>query len=154
MKLTVEQQVTVEENHDLIYWYIHMKHLDIDEWYGLLAIELCLTVVNHDPTKSALSTYFKLRADGVLYREYRKEKSQKRSRVDIPLIENIHHYPYEESVRSLSVKEWMESGNNEILEQKLKGYTQEEIAKELGVSQSYISRILQKERKAYDDYND
>lgn len=55
--LTEEQKRMVEENHNLIYWYCHKYNLDIDEYYGLFAIELCLAVQSYDPTKSKISTY-------------------------------------------------------------------------------------------------
>ena len=40
MKLNDEQRGVVEENHQLIYWYAHRRHLDLEEWYDLLAIRL------------------------------------------------------------------------------------------------------------------
>ena len=55
--LTEEQKRMVEENHTLIYWYCHKYNLDIEEYYGLFAIELCRAVQLYDPTKSKISTY-------------------------------------------------------------------------------------------------
>lgn len=55
--LTEEQKRMVEENHNLIYWYCHKYNLDIEEYYGLFAIELCKAIQSYDPTKSKLSTY-------------------------------------------------------------------------------------------------
>ena len=55
--LTEEQKRMVEENHNLIYWYCHKYNLDIEEYYGLFAIELCRAVQLYDPTKSKITTY-------------------------------------------------------------------------------------------------
>lgn len=55
--LTEEQKKLVEENHNLIYWYCHKYNLDIEEYYGLLAVELCRAVQLYDPTKSKISSY-------------------------------------------------------------------------------------------------
>ena len=55
--LTEEQKRLVEENHNLIYWYCHKYNLDIEEYYGLFAIELCRAVQLYDPTKSKIATY-------------------------------------------------------------------------------------------------
>jgi len=60
MKLTPEQSQIVADNHDLIYWYANMKHLDCEEWYDLLAIALCQAVIKHDPQRGTLATYFNM----------------------------------------------------------------------------------------------
>lgn len=39
--LTEEERKLVENNHDLIYMLADCLELDIDEYYGLLAISLC-----------------------------------------------------------------------------------------------------------------
>lgn len=55
--LTEEQKRLVEENHNLIYWYCHKYNLNIEEYYGLFAIELCKAVQSYDSTKSKITTY-------------------------------------------------------------------------------------------------
>lgn len=39
--LTKEERKLVENNHDLIYMMADCLELDVDEYYGLLAIGLC-----------------------------------------------------------------------------------------------------------------
>ena len=39
--LTKEQKELVENNHKLIYYYIHKNGLSVDEYYDILAIGLC-----------------------------------------------------------------------------------------------------------------
>ena len=55
--LTEEQKRLVEENHNLIYWYCHKYNLDIEEYYGLFAIELCRAAQLYDPKKSKIANY-------------------------------------------------------------------------------------------------
>ena len=156
MKLTEEQSKMVEENHNLIYWYIHKVNLDIEEWYDLLAIELCYAVKLYDPSRGSFTNYFKVRADGAVYKEYRKNNAQKRICNELSYIENIETIPLEDTVileESLEFQEFADKTNREILELKYNGYTQKEIAEKLQVSQSYISKILKKMRKQYDEFN-
>ena len=77
MTLTKEQQDIITENHNLIYWYIQLKHLDITEWYDLLALELCYTVAKYNPEKGSLSNYYKMRADNLVRKEYSKSQLRK-----------------------------------------------------------------------------
>lgn len=152
MKLTEEQSKMVEDNHNLIYWYAHMKHLDVNEWYDILAIELCYAVMKYDPSKSVLSTYFKLRADGVLYKQYQKSKLLKNSGLVVEYIDNQHGQadvdivPFEDSI---IVKDIMDGKHGEILRLKATGYTQNEISQMLNISQAQVSRIIKKFRKEY-----
>ena len=49
-RLNEEQQKMVEENHDLIYRFMHKYHLsenDITDWYGELAIALCEAALSY-----------------------------------------------------------------------------------------------------------
>lgn len=149
MKLTSEQQNLVSENHNLIYWYASLAHLDLEEWYDLLAIELCHTIIKYDPSRGSIANYFKLRCDGLVYKEYKKSQSMKRNGTTTSYIENIHTITEEDWLEEIEFKEWMDIENGDILKLKSQGFTQSEIARELGVSQSYISKILKKFKKEY-----
>lgn len=150
MKLTEQQSKTVEDNHKLIYWYIHMKHLDLEEWYGLLAIELCTAVIKHDPERGSLATYFKLRADGLTYKEYRKTKSAKRSGVTVQYMDEIIKYDVTNTIEDeYLLEELMDTHNGRILELKAQGYNQIEIGELVGVSQSYVSKVIKKLKEVY-----
>lgn len=53
MVLNDAQKKLVEENHNLIYSYMHSRKLkedDLDDWYGTLAIALCKAAVGYDET--------------------------------------------------------------------------------------------------------
>lgn len=148
MKLTEEQQRIVEENYKLIFWYANMKHLNLEEWYDLLAIELCYAVMKHKVEKGSLSTYFKLRADGLVYKESKKARTLKRTCTEVGFIENIHSNR-ETTDELLELEEWVGVENKDIIRMKYDGYTQTEIAREIGVSQSYVSKVLRKTKEDY-----
>ena len=82
--LTEEQKILVEENHNLIYWYCHKYNLDIEEYYGLFAIELCRAVQLYDPTKSKISTYIiKAFLNKHVNYEKRKKRNNRKANEDI-----------------------------------------------------------------------
>ena len=56
MTLTTEQQLLVEENHNLIYDFANKRNLIIDEYYDILAIGLCKAAPNYDINKGKFST--------------------------------------------------------------------------------------------------
>ena len=52
-KLTKEQQQLVEDNHNLIYSYLHKRHLPIDstfDFYGDAALGLCTAAHIYNPS--------------------------------------------------------------------------------------------------------
>lgn len=151
MRLNDEQRLMVEENHNLIYWIIHDRHLDINEWYDLLAIELCLSVVGYQPSKGSFSNYYKIRSDSLISRELRKETAKKKSNNGIYSLDvqfNLQSdYDLETEVELESL---FEGEYGEILRLKRNGYNQTEIADILGYSQSYVSRILKGVKTEYD----
>lgn len=152
MKLTTEQQKLVEENHKLIYWYINSNNLEFSEYYDLLAIELCNTAMKYNPERGSFATYFKLRADGILYKEYRKNQAQKRSHVNVALLDNLHTIVDETDLAdSIELKGLMDGEYGEILRLRADGYSQTEIAEMLGTNQSKISKIIKKIKQQYMD---
>lgn len=154
MKLTEEQQKLVADNHNLIYWYAHRHHVNLDEYYDLLAIELCYTIMKYEEDKGSLSNYFKLRASGALYKEHRKTQAKKRIPKGVEFIDNMHSVANEDDmIEQLELQEWVNVSNSEILNLKVQGYSQTEIATKLGVSQSYISRVLKQLKRCYDETN-
>ena len=154
MKLTEEQKQTVEDNHNLIYWYINMNKLDLSEYYDLLAIELCKAVISYDKEKGSLSNYYKLKCDQAMQKEYLKSKAQKRANNGLY---DLSDYQCSNAINNIDDFIIMDSIHNseykDVILLKLKGYTQTMIAKELGISQAQVSIILKKVRKHYEKTN-
>ena len=152
MRLTAEQQKIVEENHNLIYWYINMNRLDVNEYYDLLAIELCNTAMKYNADRGSFANYFKLRADGIMYKEYRMAQAQKRLHTKVSLLDNVHTLVDETDILdTMELQELMEGEYGEILKLRAEGYSQTEIADMLGTNQSRISKIIKKLKQEYED---
>lgn len=152
MQLTKEQSQIVADNHNLIYWYIKMYKLDINEYYDLLAIELCNTAVKHNPDRGSFANYFKLRADGIMYKEYRKTQAQKRVHTNVSFVENMHTLVDETDLLDvLHLKELMNGEEGQVLRLRSEGYSQTEIAEMLGTNQSRISKIIKKLKTEYEE---
>lgn len=155
--LTPEQSRIVEENHNLIYWYISMKqkmgiNLELDEWYDLLAIELCYTVMKYDESRGSLANYFKLRCDALISKEYRKSQTQKRVHIGVSYIDEMSMMDTPKEDSSLVWVDFINSipeQDRPIVKMIYDGYTQKEVATMLGVTQSYVSKILKRIGKEY-----
>lgn len=151
MKLTEEQKKIVEDNHNLVYWYANMKSLDIEEWYDLLSIELCISASKYDSERGSFANYFKLRADGLVYKEIQKKIKAGSS---VTYIDAVASNDIDLLEDELSVSEWLDKHEfSDILKLKLQGYTQKEIADIIGLSQSYVSQVLRKAKGEYYETN-
>lgn len=169
MELTPEQSEIVEENHNLIYGFAHSRGLDIDEWYGDLAIVLCNAVISHDPERSELSTHYYNAGDNLMKSKYRAISAAKRQPEDMLSLDYNYadaegHFTLhdvvipmgQESVEETlftreKFKELYNGPYGDIVKMRSHGYTQEEIASRLGFSQQYISEILREIRKEIED---
>ena len=78
MKLTENQSKLVEQNHNLIYGFARKYNLDIEEWYGILALALCKAALAFDDKKAKFSTLYYLCASQMVEVERRKWRTQKR----------------------------------------------------------------------------
>lgn len=151
MVLNERQQKLAADNHNLIYCFLHQKHADVEEYYGLMAIALCKAAYIYDERKG-------LRFSTVAFRcmsnewamHWRAKTADKRipeymcDSLDTPLSEYLNDArcdiddtkdDVEAFVMSLPEKQ------RGILAAISAGYTQAEIAQSRGCTQSYISRI-------------
>lgn len=140
MVLTDDDRELVSENHKLIYWYLNLKGLDHDEWYGLLATELCKTIVKHDESLGSLANYFKIRCDGVVAKEFRKRNAKKRYHVPVEYADECNGELIDFDL--IALEQFVENSDCDVLKLKFQGYSQKEIAEIVGISQSQVSRIL------------
>jgi len=144
--LNEEECKLAEDNHNLIYEYAHRKGLDLEEWYGELAIVLCECTTKWDPSRGKLSTLFNIMADNVMKNEWKKDGRQKRNSngevlsldemVELIPSHNINDVEYE--------CDWENHLEREVVKMTLAGYTQAEIGDAIGNTQPYISRILKR----------
>ena len=64
MSLTKEQRELAENNHNLIYAYLHKKHLPIEEWYGVAAIGLTEAARDYDKKRGVPFASYAFRVMG------------------------------------------------------------------------------------------
>ena len=164
--MTEKQKKLAEENHSLIYFYArkyNMSKQEFDDMYGILAIGLCKAARDYDESRgSAFSTV----AMGYMLNEcrnaYRCDK-YKNGKLTICSYNNI--FPLSDDGGTTEYIDVIEGKDdvwddvnlidfNQFNEQLRKiaylsylGYNQQEIAKEIGITQSLVSRKLKKIRK-------
>ena len=161
--LTKDQRQLAADNHKLIYGYAYKNDLDLDEYYDILAIGLCLAAQGYDPTKgSAFSTYAYSAMTNEVIRYWRlKARAKEIPKSVTTSIQKVinpsdgendeigEKILYDEKVQSpdisrIEVSEFL-MGLNETQRQivlyLLEGYTHREIGKMLGVTGSYIGQL-------------
>lgn len=157
-----EQRDLVEKNHNRIYYAIHKMRLSIDEYYDVAAIGLCKAAINFNPEKGMFSTY----ACTIISNEI-KIVFRKNTRKGAIPNENLVYYfdkvygndeketekinlipdpkDFENDILSeMKITEVMNNlSDRELLVIRLicSGYTQTEIGKIIGVTQTQICRI-------------
>lgn len=55
--MTSEAKELVTENHNLIFHFLNKRNMNIEEWYGILAIALCNAAETFDKNRSKFATY-------------------------------------------------------------------------------------------------
>ncbi len=173
--LSKDQQNLVSNNHKLIYSFANKMGLDIEEYYGLLAIGLCKAAKTYNPNRGyAFSTYayITMRNECYMYWRHLKRDNQIPEELifsyNTPLSDEEDGKDYVERINDIfgtyqlntigvEVKEFLESltkKEKQIIFEKMHGYTQKEIAMHIGKSQTMVCRMVNriKEKWIKDDY--
>lgn len=163
--LTDEQRKLIEDNHNLIYSFLHKYDYDPEEYYGLAAIGLCRAAKLYDVSKGSFSTYAYRAMRGCVINDIRERSAAKR----IP--ENlIDSYNNDICTEDGGIVEYLDTlTSNEDLEKEvvekvlvescmaklsdrdrlifnllIKGYDYREIAKIVGVCWRTVSRTKER----------
>jgi RNA polymerase sigma factor (sigma-70 family) len=161
MKLTDAQRQIAEDNHNLIYGFLWQNHLDVDEWYGIIAIGYLKAVLQWDSDRGKLSTFAFLTMKSAYVREInrRNRLMRKESCISIhsPIcdganieIGDLLPDPYDLADQCVSrvdleaALKKLTSDQRRILSMALDGVYQSDIAIVMGISQPSISRTLKK----------
>lgn len=106
--------------------------------------------MDHNPEKGSLATLFKLKCDNAVKTEYLKLQYQKHSHNGHVELEPYKHHDTQEDIDALmDIDALFEGQFGQILKMRSEGYTQAEIADIVGVTQSYVSKVINKVRKEY-----
>lgn len=158
MEMSKEQIRMIEDNHNLIYSFIHSKSLDLSEHYGLIAESLMKAVVDYDSSKGKLSTFFYYVANNNLRNYFHKSSLELENMKDCEgnkitsLFGNresidVGTYDTDNLLGFDSVLEDLDYEMNLLAGYLVEGYTQSEIAELVGANQTAISRKIKKLRE-------
>lgn len=150
--LTLEQQKLVEDNHNLIYWFVNKKNLDIEEYYDLFAISLCETALRFNPTKGKFSTLAIYMFNNVYVQQIREsnqlKKVPKQNMVTLESYDVLHMSKDVDS--DLEVQMFLNKfEDDELLNYLVKGYNITEIAKIKGCSKQTMHKRRNERRKKW-----
>ena len=174
LPLTKGQQKLVSDSHKLIYSYARSMNLDLDEYYGVLAIGLCKAAAIFDPDlgytfstlayvamKNECATYY-----NSLYRQKRYAPSESTISLDAMVFDDPYSKEYYDKIDGdinetyaseivkIELKEFIQTlrkTDRIILSAKLHGYSQTEIAKNLGMTGQNVSDRLHVLKRRWDD---
>lgn len=171
--MTEQQRDLVQNNHNLIYSFLHQHKLPVEEFYDLAAIGLCHAAMHYDPNISLFSTF----AYKCMLSQCMKEVNAKNRAKRIPenLISSLNYEHEESDGNLLSLEEVISSNENmeenaisnvtiqnfknqlkpkhrQILDYLLEGYTIREIAKKMGCSHQCIFTYKIAIAKQYQKY--
>lgn len=159
--LTEEQRQLAEENHGLIYSFAHKYGLNIDDWYGALAIGYLRGIADWDPKRGALSTCVFNKMLSVYGLEARKYRAAKRTAqivsfdAEVPGTANLSYHTYLSDPHDhvgaaiLSADlQCLSPQIQRILLLRIAGYSQQEISEIVGVSQPRVCKLLKTVAKA------
>lgn len=150
MKLTLEQQKIVEDNHSLIYGFANKHGLDLEKYYGVLAIALCKAVSIYDDTKGKLSTLVYKTMRNEVSQEIRKERCLKRNPPEVlkeysdDLFQSPEMLCTDLTLETKKLLIELDEIEQSIIQAKIDGMTIKEICEEFGVSRSVVNKTLAK----------
>lgn len=164
-KLNDKQRKLVEDNHNIIYHYLHSRNLsldDVEDWYGLAAIGLCKAALAYDETRNVK---FSTLAYICIHRTIMRAIDKDRSRIhcshslDEPFNEEKNLFlgdtipdKFSPSEEQFIINRAIEESTNELNDRDKmiidcitnKGMKQVEVAQKLGLTRASISRVFVK----------
>lgn len=162
--LDKSQQILVEQNHNLIYGFAQKRNLDIDEYYGLLAISLCKAAEVYQESKGKFSTFAYMVMENDLNKHWRTMQNQKsipqemivsydaeNESSDTPYLESIvvDNNDMDFQMQYNDMLAQMNSTEKIICQMLMDGAKQSDILKRLNITKRQYEYIKQKLRNKY-----
>lgn len=152
--MTDKQRELAEQNHNLIYDFIHKRNLDVEEYYGIVAIGLCKAAISYSPEKGAFSTLaFECMENEVkghwtlLKADKRIPEEQIVSTEALLGDDRLYHDKYNDKINYSFLLSLLTDRERTIVECTINGLTQKQIADKLDLSQQSISLIIKNIRE-------
>lgn len=171
-KLTDEQRRIAEKNHNLIYAFAREYNINLDEYYDLLAIGLCIAARIFNPDKGV---QFSTLAYQCMRNEYYRFNIRKMNRKNIPADKIIsYNEPISEESYSITLLDMLEDPSsamdtsvaevNEFLKtvpdqyrsvlcEMIEGKRPTDAARDYGCSKQYITHLRNVFAKSWAEYN-
>lgn len=166
--LTQAQKKLIEDNHSLIYSFCIKHNLDIDEYYGPLAVRMCVAIKRFNPDIANISTFmFNVFTKELININTKLSKGKYKFNNECESLEK----PIQGTEESLTLQDTVEGITGEDILQQIElntilqyiqdnihlkhyqvltdlvlGLTQQELAKKYNTSQCQISRLINKAR--------
>ena len=164
--MTEEQKRLIEDNHNLIYGFLHKNKLDPEDYYDLAAIGLCKAAIGYDETVSKCSSF----AYSTMFNECMLEKRKDVRKSTVPSAQILYS---DEKVKGLddtstatyidtlpsaddvvgevllkvSIEEFLANATERekgIINSYLRGLRTPEVCEENGISHTIASRVKSK----------
>lgn len=161
MRLTEEQQKLAEKNHNLIYGFLHMNGYSIEQYYDVAAIGYCKAMATYSPDKGVkLSVYVTACMRNEMFMFFRHAKRQIENHKTISIFDSPMDNPDleigdcisdpKDLISSQILMNDLNSALKSLSERErylillsASGVAQSKIAHQMGVTQSYVSKLLE-----------
>ena len=170
MQLSNKQKALVAENHNLIYGYAHKYNINVEEYYDVLAIGLCMAALSYNSNKGAFSTHAYMMMRKQMYYQISYEHCKKRdiNKLDkMSDAEEICSYkPIAKTVQLEDevignieanaimkyLKENLTDFRYKVITLLIKGYKQRDICRELDAKRQRVSLAVRTARELINEY--
>ena len=166
-RMTDDQRKLVEENHGLIYQFLHDYNLGIEDWYDVAAIGMCKAAIEYDQSKAKFSSMAYRCMRNEVFHELYLKRCPKRSPEMEPVSLNdsvcdgsyelMDTIPSETDFTGASVDEIMGSLNERDrhdVKMLAAGYTGREIGKMYGQSHGAFPIRLKRIRRELAEFSE
>ena len=171
MELNEEEKKLVEDNHNLIWYYVRRYGISYDEYYDVLAIELCKAAKHYDESKGTFSTIalkfmnnkmHKLHEESTLQRKIPKDKiNNYNSVLDIEYKVGSNYDMEKNIVNKMNLENELHKAfevitnerDRKIMYYRLKNLTVMEIGEMLNITHQYVSARIKQIRKKLKESN-
>ena len=171
--LNEQQQELAEKNHNLIFWYAKNHRLDIEEYYGELAVALCEAAYHYDEsTGVSFSTFAAKCMSNQIKKLFRKKERTIEGANDILSLDYVYDEegtdPYtlrdciaditEDIEKETTINIETEKFINALREPEkyvfrciINEETQASVSEKLGISRQCVGIIVKRIRKKWND---
>lgn len=156
----MDRDKLIIDNHNLIYSYCIKHHLDIEEYYGILAIALVKSAEKFDESYgySFLTFAYKSMKNAVLAEKIKRDRDALNHAFtldgyeeEVPLVEIIPNK--EENIFDVKLPKDLTEEEKELLIYRLCGFTNKDIHKMMGMYPAKIAKTMSMIRIKWEQEN-